>query len=237
MIVCLCVCVCVYMYVCVCMCLCVYIYVYVNVYIYIYIYIYIGVCVCACVYIYMYIYTYIYIYIYMYVCVYVYIYILVYTACVRAEVMELFSTGIRTCIGTEFVVCKLLPWEMHTHAFRLIPVTDMAPCWLFILTLFLTALAAGIVTEVMGMGGLNRALMPPSESTRRKLFPLEVCLRGSVMACLIFRCLWCLVMYLCQPRRVDSCSHRNRIFMLQTASSVIYNVMFSLYLDPLPSCS
>ena len=115
--------------------------------------------------------------------------------------------------------------------------THITPYCLFILILFLTTLTAEIITEVMKMGGPSHALMPPSESTRHKLFPSTIYLHKSIIACLIFHCLWYLVMYLCQPQHIESHSYQNKICMLQTASSVIYNVMFSLYLDPLPNYS
>ena len=105
------------------------------------------------------------------------------------------------------------------------------------LTPFLTTLTAGVITEVKKMGEHSHALMPPSESTRHKLLPSTIYLHRYIIACLIFHCLWYLVVYLCQPQHIDSHSYQNRICMLQTAPSVIYNAMFSLYLDPLPNYS
>ena len=138
----------------------------VHVCVYMYVYECIYVCICV--------YVYVYVYICVCVCVYMYIYILVYTACIRTDVMELSSTQIRTCIRTEFVGYKVLPQKIHTLTFRRIPVTHITPCCLFILTLFLTTLTAEIITEVMKMGGPSHGLMPPSESTRHKLFPSTI---------------------------------------------------------------
>ena len=172
--------------------------------------------------------------VYVCMCIYIYYYI---TACIITEVMELFSTEFHTYIRTEFVGYKLLPQKIHTHTFRLIPVTNITPCCLYVLTPFLTTLTAGVITEVKKMGEHSHALMPPSESTRHKLLPSTIYLHRYIIACLIFHCLWYLVVYLCQPQHIDSHSYQNRICMLQTAPSVIYNAMFSLYLDPLPNYS
>ena len=87
------------------------------------------------------------------------------------------------------------------------------------LTPFLTTLISGIITEVMEIGGHSQALMPPSEFTGHKLFPSTIYLHRSVIACLIFHCLWYFVVYLSQPQHIDSHSYQDRICMLQTAPS------------------